>query len=118
MGMSERMWLNPVSCFSEKWTKLGLLHFTNAPTDDAARALPSNVDPPTNERCSKTVFLSHDESTFMSNEDQPTQWGVKGKKLMKPNIMVSDFVDEHNCSLSDDEYEVAKESNPRIRPYT
>ena len=110
--------------FLRKMTKLGFLHFTNAPTDVAARALPSDVDPPTNERRSKTVFLFHDESTFMSNEDQPTQWGMKGEKMMKPKskgagIMVSDFIDEHNgfLALSDDEYQAAKDSNARIRPY-
>ena len=40
----------------------------------------------------------------MSNEDQSTQWGMKGEKMLKPKskgagIMVSDFVDEHNGSL-------------------
>ena len=51
----------------------------------------------------------------MSNEDQPTQWGMKGEKMMKPKskgagIMVSDFVDEHNefLALTDTEYEAAK----------
>ena len=41
----------------------------------------------------------------MSNEDQPTQWGMKGEKMLKPKskgsgIMVSDFVDEHNGFLA------------------
>ena len=110
--------------FLRKMTKLGFLHFTSAPTDEAVRALPSDVDPPTNERRSKTVVLFHDESTFMSNEDQPTQWGMKGEKMMKPKskgagIMVSDFIDEHNgfLALSDDEYQAAIESNHQIRPY-
>ncbi len=33
--------------------------------------------------------------------------------------MVSDFIDEHNgfLALSDDEYQTAKDSNPRICPY-
>ena len=74
-------------------TKLGYLHFTNAPTEDTMRALP-DVDAPTNERCLTTVVLFHDESTFMANEDQPTQWGIKGKKMM------SDFIDEHNGFLA------------------
>jgi hypothetical protein len=104
-------------------TKLGFLHFTNAPTEDAMRALP-DVDAPTNERRLKTVVLFHDESTFMANEDQPTQWGMKGEKMMKPKskgagIMVSDFIDEHNgfLALSDDEHEAAKASKPHIRKY-
>ena len=100
-------------------TKLGFLHFTNALTDEAMRALP-NVDAPTNEN----VVFFHDETTFMSNEDQPTQWGEKGQKMMKPKskgsgIMVSDFIDEQNgfLALSDEEYESAKATNPCIRKY-
>ena len=109
--------------FLRKMTKLGFLHFTNAPTEDAMRALP-DVDGPTNERRLKTVVFFHDESTFMSNEDQPTQWGMKGEKMLKPKskgagIMVSDFIDEHNgfLALSDEEYDAAKVSNPRIHKY-
>ena len=101
--------------------KIGFLHFTNAPTENA---LPSNIDPPTLERCSKTVVFFHDKSTFMANEDQPTQWGMKGEKMIKPKskgagIMVSDFVDEHNgfLALTAEEYEVAKASNPNARMY-
>lgn len=109
--------------FLRKMTKIGFLHFTNAPTEDAMRALP-DVDGPTNERREKTVVFFHDESTFMSNEDQTTQWGMKGEKMMKPKskgagIMVSDFVDEHNgfLALSDSEYETAKATNPHVRKY-
>ena len=110
--------------FLRKMTKLGFLHFTNAPTEDAMKALPSDIDPPTNDTRSKTVVFFHDESTFMSNEDQPTQWGMKGEKMMKPKskgagIMVSDFIDEHNgfLALSDDEYQAAKALKPNIRKY-
>lgn len=60
----------------------------------------------------------------MSNEDQPTQWGMKGEKMLKPKskgsgIMVSDFVDEHNgfLALSDEEYDAAKTKHPNIRKY-
>ena len=42
--------------FLRKMTKIGFLHFTNAPTDDAMRALP-DVDSPTNERRAKTVVF-------------------------------------------------------------
>ena len=45
--------------FLRKTTKIGFLHFTNAPTDDAMRALP-DVDGPTNESCAKTVVFFHD----------------------------------------------------------
>ena len=110
--------------FLRKMTKIGFLHFTNAPTESAMRALP-DVDAPTNERRARTVGFFHDESTFMSNEDQPTQCGMKGEKMMKPKskgagIMVSDFIAEHNgfLALSDKEYDRAKVSNPRLRKYT
>ena len=49
--------------FLQKMTKVGFLHFTNAPTEDAMKALP-DVDGPTNERLSKTVVFFHNESTF------------------------------------------------------
>ena len=52
--------------FLRKTTKIGFLHFTNATTEDAMKALP-DVNSPTNERRSKTVVFFHDESTFMSN---------------------------------------------------
>ena len=89
------------------------------------RALPDvMLMPPTHERHAKTVGFFHDESTFMSNEDQPTQWGMKGEKMMKPKskgagIMVSDFIDEYNgfLALSDEEYDRAKVSNPCLRKY-
>ena len=37
--------------FLRKMVKLGFLHFTNAPTEDAVKALPDDIDSPTNERC-------------------------------------------------------------------
>ena len=110
--------------FLRKMTKIGFLHFTTAPTDYAARALPTDLDPPTLEQQSKTVVFFHDESAFMSNEDQMTQWRQEGEKMLRPKskgagIMVSYFVDEHNgfLALSDAEYESAKISNPHIRKY-
>ena len=109
--------------FLRKMTKVGFLHITNAPTKDAMKALP-DVDAPTSERRSKTVVFFHDESTFMSNEDQTTQWGMKGERMLKPKskgsgIMVSDFIDEHNgfLAFSDEEHDRAKALNPRIHKY-
>lgn len=91
-----------------------VLHFTNAPPEDAQKALPDDIDLPILDRWSKTVVIFHDESTFQSNEDQNLQWGLKGSKMMKSKgrgagIMVSDFVDEHNgfLALTDEEYEQA-----------
>ena len=40
-----------------KMVKLGFLHFTNAPTEDAVKALPDDLDPPTNERRLKTFMM-------------------------------------------------------------
>ena len=65
-----------------KMTKIVFLHFTTAPTPEAANALPSDIDPQIAERRSKTVVFFHDESTFMSNEDQSTQSGEKGEKML------------------------------------
>ena len=110
--------------YLRKMAKLGFLHFTNAPTEDAPNSLPMDIDPPSRERRTKTVVFFHDESTFMSNEDQPTQWGLKGEKMLKPKskgsgIMVSDFVDEYNgfLALSDEECETATTKHPNIRKY-
>ena len=110
--------------FLRKMVKIGFLHFTSAPTDEARQALPEDIDPPILERREKTVVFFHDETTFQSNEDQSSQWGVKGTKVMKPKsrgagIMISDFIDEHNgfLSLTDEEYERAKEANPRAKKY-
>jgi len=58
--------------------KIGFLHFTNAPTEEAQKAVPANIDAPTLERCSKTVVFYHDKSTFQANDDQSLQWGKKG----------------------------------------
>ena len=46
--------------FLRKMTKIGFLHFTNAPTEEAVKSLP-DVDCPTSEIRSKTVVLFHDE---------------------------------------------------------
>ena len=69
--------------FLRRMVKIGFIHFTNAPTEDARKALPTDCDPPTLERRSKTVVFFHDESTFNSNDDQNLKWGLKGEKIMK-----------------------------------
>ena len=109
--------------FLRKMTKIGFLHFTNAPTEDTARSLP-DIDCPTSEVRSKTVVFFNDKTTLMSNEDQTTQWGTKGDKMMKPKskgagIMVSDFIDEHSgfLALSDAEYYQVKTTKPHLRKY-
>ena len=103
--------------FLQKMVKLGFHR-----CQDAVKCLPAEIDSPTNERRSKTVIFFHYESTFTANEDQPTQWGMKGDKMLKKEskgaaIMGSDFIDEHNgfMALSDKEqHQAAKVTNPNI----
>ena len=61
---------------------------------------------------------------FLANEDQTTQWGLEGERMLRPKskgsgIMVSDFVDEHSgfLALSNVEYESAKISHPGLPKY-
>ena len=68
------MMLSSLASSLDKMCKLFFLHFTNAPTEDAVK---DDIDSPTNERRSKTVVF---ESTFTANEDQPTQWEMKGEE--------------------------------------
>ena len=88
--------------------KTGFLHFTSAPTDDAAEAIPLHVDPPSLEKCSKTMVLFHDESTFQANDNQSLLWGQKDEKPKSKGaeVMVSDFIDKHNgvLVLTDEEH--------------
>ena len=110
--------------FLRRMVKIGFIHFTSAPTETAQLSIPTDIDPPTAERRSKTVVFFHDESTFNSNEDQSLKWGLKGEKIMKQKskgsgIMVSDYIDEHNgfLALTEDEYQAAKQTNPAIKRY-
>ena len=87
------------------------------PTADSKSSIPTDIEPL--ERCSKTVVICHDESTFFSNEDQSFMWGTKDQKMIKPKskdsgIIVSDFIDEFGgfLALSSTEYETAKLLNP------
>ena len=99
--------------FLRKMVKVGSLHFTNAPTKQAGRALPEDVEPPVLERREKTVIFFHDETTFQSNGDQTLQW-PRGT-----GIMLSDFIDEKIgfLCLTDEEYERAKQINPSAKKY-
>ena len=110
--------------FLRRMTKIGFLHFTNAPTENSVKAIPTDIEPPLVDQREKTVILFHDESTFSANEDQNIMWGVKGQKFIKPKskgagIMVSDFIDEKSgfLAFSDDEYEEANISNPNLPKY-
>ena len=108
--------------FLRRMVSLGFLNSTNAPTEQARLALPDDLDCPPQSVVDKTVVFFHDETTFQCNDDQPTFWGTQGTHIMKPKskgagIMVSDFIDEFNgyLSLTEEEYERAKESDPNIR---
>ena len=104
--------------------KIGFLQFTDAPTPEAAKALPADIEPPIAERREKLVVFCHNESTFQCNDDQNMQWGYKGEKMMKPKskgagIMVSDFVDQHPgfLAFSSEQYERVKETDPDFPMY-
>ena len=70
----------------------------------------------------KTIVFFHDESTFQSNDDQPTFWGTKGTHVMRPKskgagIMVTEFISERGgyLALTEKEHEIAMETDPSIR---
>lgn len=108
--------------FLRRLVALGFLNPTNAPSKSAIAALPSDLVCPPKDVLEKTVVFFHDESTFQSNEDQPTFWGTKGTHIMRPKgrgagIMVSDFIDEIKngfLALTQEEYDRAKQTNPDI----
>ena len=53
----------------------------NAPTEDAKRALPNDIRPPTPDIINKTIIiiLFHDE---IANDDKPTLWAGKGTSVI------------------------------------
>ena len=92
--------------FLRKMTECGFLRPDNAPTEEAAQALPTDVPHMTKEEGEKCIVWWHDES------DTPILWGEKGKLLIKPkrkglSIMVSEFIEEKDgyLALSDEQYE-------------
>ena len=92
--------------FLRKMTECGFLLPDNAPTEEAAQALPTDVPHMTKEEGEKCIVWWHDES------DTPILWGEKGKLLIKPkrkglSIMVSEFIEEKDgyLALSDEQYE-------------
>lgn len=99
----------------------GFLHPDHAPTDDAQLAFPKDQPLASAEERAKTIFIFYDETTLHANEDQTTQWGVKGEGMLRPKskgsgIMISDFVDEVNgyLALTDEEFESASETDITI----
>jgi hypothetical protein len=51
---------------------IGFLNESCAPTEEAKKALLSDIHGPPTELAEKIVILFHDESTFQSNKDQAT----------------------------------------------
>ena len=105
--------------FLGKMVGLGFLNESNAPTDDAKKALPTDLDSPKPATLEKTVLIFHDETTFQANDYQPTLWASKGTNVVRPKskgsgIMVSDFITERGgyLAFSTQEYEAAKEEDP------
>ena len=60
-------------------TECGFLRPDNAPTEEAAQALPTDVPHTTKEEGEKCIVWWHDESAYNTSEDTPILWGEKGK---------------------------------------
>ena len=110
--------------FLRRMVGLGFLNPNNAPTEEAKVALPSDLTAPHPDVIDKTIVLFHDETTFQSNEDQPTLWAEKGTTVMRPKsrgsgIMVSDFIGEKHgyLELTQEEYDEAKKTDPTIHKH-
>lgn len=121
MATSTKMLLPIRKKFLHCLVALGFLNLANAPCQTAIAVLPYDLVCPPGDVLEKQSFF-HDKSTFQSNEDQPTFWGMKGTHaIMRPKgrgarIMVSDLIDKKNgyLALTQQEYNQAKLSNPQI----
>ena len=98
--------------FLKKMTECGFLRPDNAPTEEAAQALPTDIPHMSKEEGEKCIVWWHDESAYNTTEDTPILWGEKGKLPIKPkgkgsSIMVSEFIEEKDgyLALSDEQYE-------------
>ena len=99
--------------FLKTMTECGFLRPDNAPTEEAATALPADVPHMSKEEGEKHIVWFHDESAYNTTEDTSTMWGEKGKLPIKPkgrgsSIMVSEFIEEKDgyLALSDEQYEL------------
>ena len=91
-------------------TECGFLRPDNAPTEEAAKALPADV-PHMSKEGEKHIVWFHDESAYNTTEDTSILWGEKGKLPIKPkgrgsSIVVSEFIEEKDgyLALSDEQY--------------
>ena len=101
-------------------TECGFLHSDNAPSEEAAQALPVDVPHVSKEEGEKHIVWFHDESAYNTTEDTPTLWGEKGKQPIKPkgrgsSIMVSEFIEEKDgyLAFSDKQCEFEATTLPR-----
>lgn len=70
--------------FLRRLVSLGFLNASNAPTEEAKKALPTDLHTPEPDVVNKTIVLFYDESTFQASKDQPTLWAAKGTSVMRP----------------------------------
>ena len=70
--------------FFRTMTACGFLRPHNAPTDEAAQALASDIPHLSKEDGEKHIVWFHDESAYNTSEDTPTLWGEKGSCLLSP----------------------------------
>ena len=106
--------------FLRTMTEYGFLRPDNAPTEEAAKALPADVPHMSKEEGEKRIVWFHDESAYNTSEDTPILWGEKGKLPIKPkgrgsSIMVSEFIEEQDgyLALSDQQYDFEVARNER-----
>ena len=106
--------------FLRTMTECGFLRPDNAPTEEAAQALPADVPHMSKEEGEKRIVWFHDENAYNTAKDTPILWGEKGKLPIKPkgrgsSIMVSEFIEEQDgyLALSDQQYEFEVARNER-----
>ena len=100
--------------FLRTMTEYGFLRPDNAPTEEAAKALPAYVPHMSKEEGEKRM------RAYNTSEDTPILWGEKGKLPIKPkgrgsSIMVSEFIEEQDgyLALSDQQYKFEVAHNER-----
>ena len=71
--------------FLRRMVSLGFLNESNAPTEEAKKALPSDLRGPPQEVADKTIILFHDESTFNQTKISPRCGLRKGQTLCGQN---------------------------------
>ena len=67
---------------------MGFRNSSNAPTEEAALAIPVEIPQPDNSTIDKTIVWFHDESCFHPNKDQQIQWGDDTMQTIKAKSRV------------------------------